>query len=92
MADPEVTFAVYALSSHPGLQPLGIAVRCSLGTAWLFVPTSVKMDPIGDYLESFIGDDPDKLLVSKSGQRAKCTFCRQWDLNLEEQGFTCARS
>jgi hypothetical protein len=90
MADPEFTFSVYALSNNPGLASLGIAVRDSSATGWLFVPTSVKMDAIGDYMESFVGDDADALVVSGSGQRAKCSFCRQWDLNIKEQGFTCA--
>jgi hypothetical protein len=93
MADPEITFSVYKLADYPGLETLGIVARDSSGTAWLFIPTSVKMDSIGDYQESFVGDDPEALMVSKSGQRAKCIFCRQWDLNIKDQGFiTCVPS
>ncbi len=92
MADPEVTFSVYALSNHPGLAPLGIIARDLSATAWLFVPTSVRMDPIGDYQEAFIGEDPDALMVSMSGQRAKCAFCREWNRNIKDQGFTCTLS
>lgn len=90
MFDPEVTFAIYKRTAFPGLESLGIIERDDTGNDWLFVPTSVRMDNIADYLLSFSGPSPEALLVSISGQRAKCLFCREWDQNLHAQGFLCA--
>lgn len=87
IANPEVTFAVYVNLEFPGLEPLGIVVSDSTQAAWLFIPTSLRMD--GDYWESFSGPSH-SLLANRTLLRAMCSFCREWDQIIKNQGFLYA--